>query len=141
MPVPGIQGSILIVEDELLQALAMEHELLSASFSVLMALNADELRSVRVDHLSAAVVNLRLWPGVRGQDIIRDIRSYVSDLPVVVVTGYQPESEQADLRGLGGPTERLIKLQHLDILVSTIEVLIRERGRSHREKFHRRRGD
>ena len=141
MSVPGTQGPILIVEDELLQALAMEHELLSASFSVLMALNVDELRSVRVNHLSAAVVNLRLWPGVRGQDIIRDMRSYVSDLPIVVVTGYQPESEQADLRGLGGPTERLIKIQHLDILVPTVERLIRERGSSHREKFRRRRGD
>jgi DNA-binding NtrC family response regulator len=141
MSAPGTQGSILIVEDELLQALAMEQELLSASVSVVMALNADELRSVRVDHLSAAVVNLRLWPGVRGQDIIRELRSYVSDLSIVVVTGYQPESEQADLRGLGGPTERLIKLQHLDFLVPIVERLIRERGSSHRKTSRRRRGD
>jgi hypothetical protein len=73
-----------------------------------------------------------------GQRIIRDLRDRIPGLPVVVITGYDQESPQADLRGLGPTTIRLHKPGHLGNVAPSVQDVI-ERARRNSTELHRRR--
>jgi DNA-binding response OmpR family regulator len=99
----------LIVEDEALIAMEMEDVLAAEGFACTVVTDQAEVEALSVGKLAVAIVNLRLRGDVVGQSIIRLLRSRIRNLPVVVVTGYNGQAPQADLRGLGGPTIRLLK--------------------------------
>jgi ActR/RegA family two-component response regulator len=92
---------VLIVEDETLIALAVAQELDDQGFRTCIAATEDDAAAAPVDELVAAVVNLRLATDLAGQRVIRDLRERIPGLPVVVMTGYNRECPEADLRGLG----------------------------------------
>jgi CheY-like chemotaxis protein len=103
---------ILVVEDEALLALELEQVLTEAGYAVVLAADGPGALARAANlgrRLQAAVVDLHLPSGMAGREIIRRLRAQSPGLPVVVVTGYEPLAEQADLRGLGGPTARLQK--------------------------------
>jgi DNA-binding response OmpR family regulator len=103
---------VLVVEDEAMLALELEHHLSAAAYEVVVASDGPTALAIcdglRVP-LTAAVVNLGLPGGMEGREVIRRLRAVRPGLPVVVVTGYHPLAQQADLRGTGGPTARLHK--------------------------------
>jgi CheY-like chemotaxis protein len=83
--------------------------LAAEGFACTVVTDQAEVEALSVGKLAVAIVNLRLRGDVVGQSIIRLLRSRIRNLPVVVVTGYNGQAPQADLRGLGGPTIRLLK--------------------------------
>ena len=110
----------LLVEDEAMLALVMDDLLTAKGFKTILVANEADARAQVVRDPAVAVVNLSLAGELAGQRIIGFLRSYLPDLPVVVVTGYGCDAEQADLRGLGGPTIRLHKPQHIDQLAAAV---------------------
>jgi CheY-like chemotaxis protein len=103
---------ILVVEDEALLALELEHVLTDAGHEVVVAADGPTALACVADPslcLQAAVLDLHFPGGMDGREVIRHLRARLPGLPIVVVTGYDPLAPQADLRGLGGPIVRLEK--------------------------------
>lgn len=87
---------ILIAEDEVLAAMALEDFLSLKGFRVTVAANgAEALESYGREQVHALVTDLRM-PRMDGQTLIREIRSRDAALPVVVMTGYL--TEDSDLK-------------------------------------------
>jgi DNA-binding response OmpR family regulator len=115
----------LVVEDEALLGLLVEHILSAEGFGILHATTeADATHHARTAHLDLAIVNLRLHGELAGQRVIRQLRSRFPRLPVVVITGFSADSREADLRGLGGPTARLGKPEGYSALASTVRAVM-----------------
>ena len=115
----------LVVEDEALLGLLIEHILGAEGFRILHATTEAEASHhagmVRID---VAIVNLRLHDELAGQRVIRHLRSRFPGLPVVVITGFSADDPIADLRGLGGPTARLGKPEGYAVLASTVRAIM-----------------
>jgi CheY-like chemotaxis protein len=109
-PVEMPRRVILVVEYDAMLALDLEQILAGAGHEVVLAADGLSALTKAADpavRVLAAVVNLTLFDGVTGREVVHRLRSQRPGLPVVVVTGYAPLAPQADLRGLGGPTVRL----------------------------------
>ncbi|MBY6263308.1 response regulator [Azospirillum sp. 412522] len=79
---------ILIAEDEVLAAMALEDFLSFRGFRVTVAANGVEaLERYASERVHALVTDLRM-PRMDGQTLIREIRERDATLPVVVMTGY-----------------------------------------------------
>ncbi|SMF75519.1 Response regulator receiver domain-containing protein [Azospirillum oryzae] len=79
---------ILIAEDEVLAAMALEDFLTFKGFRVTVAANGVEaLERYARGPVHALVTDLRM-PRMDGQTLIREIRERDAALPVVVMTGY-----------------------------------------------------
>ncbi|CAO3422874.1 response regulator [Azospirillum endophyticum] len=79
---------ILIAEDEILAAMALEDFLSLRGFRVTVAANGVEaLERYVSQRVHALVTDLRM-PRMDGQTLIREIRERDATLPVVVMTGY-----------------------------------------------------
>lgn len=122
----------LVVDDEALLALEMEDLLTAAGFTTVIACTEAAALAVSPDTLDVAVVNLLLEGRLAGHRIIRALRGRHPGLPVVVVTGYDGDAPQADLRGLGWPTARLQKPRHCDTLLDTVRGVVAQA----RDGFH-----
>jgi DNA-binding response OmpR family regulator len=131
----------LIVEDEALIAMDIENALAAEGFTCVLAMDSPEVEAMPLDNLTVAVVDLRLRDCLAGRGIIRSLRERVPHLPVVVVTGFDWSSPEADLRGLGGPTDRLQKPVAPGELSRAVWAVI-DRRRTGTPSFpHRRRED
>lgn len=87
---------ILIAEDEVLAAMALEDFLSLKGFRVTVAANgAEALDRYGREQVDALVTDLRM-PHMDGQTLIREIRNRDAALPVVVMTGYL--TEDSDLK-------------------------------------------
>ncbi len=79
---------ILLVDDEAIAIMALEHGLVDEGFRVTTAFNGQEALGLwRGDRFDALVTDLRM-PVMAGDDLIRNVRSDEPGLPVVVVSGY-----------------------------------------------------
>ena len=108
---PDTPPTVLIVEDEALVAMLVEDTLAGAGFRGVWAPDGRAVPPCP-EHPAAAraaVVDLRLADGQDGRHVVRRLREGRASMPVVVVTGFDSQSPEADLRGLGGPTVRLGK--------------------------------
>ena len=110
---PDSRPTVLIFEDEALVALMVEDVLADADLRAVWVVGgrgeAPDAGPESASPLHAAVVDLRLSSDLDGRDVLRRLRERHPGMPAVVVTGYDPLSPEADLRGLGGPTVRLRK--------------------------------
>lgn len=87
---------ILIAEDEVLAAMALEDFLSLKGFRVTVAANGVEaLERYVSERVHALVTDLRM-PRMDGQTLIREIRERDATLPVVVMTGYL--TQDSDLK-------------------------------------------
>lgn len=87
---------ILIAEDEVLAAMALEDFLSFRGFRVTVAANGVEaLERYAAERIHALVTDLRM-PRMDGETLIREIRDRDATLPVVVMTGYL--TEDSDLK-------------------------------------------
>ncbi|MDO9713352.1 response regulator transcription factor [Paracraurococcus lichenis] len=93
----------LFVEGEALIAIELEDLLTAEGFVCFSASDSHAVEALPLDNLSVAVVDLGLHGRIEGQSIVRLLRKRIRHLPVVVVTGYDLQQPEADLRGLGGP--------------------------------------
>ncbi|BAI72063.1 two-component response regulator [Azospirillum sp. B510] len=87
---------ILIAEDEVLAAMALDDFLSFKGFRVTVAANGVEaLERYSNEPVDALVTDLRM-PRMDGQTLIREIRDRDARLPVVVMTGYL--TQDSDLK-------------------------------------------
>ena len=116
----------LIVEDEALLTLAVEDLLTTEGFDTLCATSEGQVLALipTVGPLAVAVVDLRLRGDLAGQRIIQALRTQIPNLPVVVVTGFEHDAPEADLRGLGWPTVRLPKPTSYDALAVAVRDVV-----------------
>ena len=123
---PDTRRTVLVVEDEALVAMMVTDTLAEAGYRVVGAMGGHGALQERKPGTppDAAVVNLRLADGLDGRDVIRALRERHQNLPVVVITGYDPSAPEANLRGLGGPTVRLGKPFDCDELLEHLARLL-----------------
>lgn len=116
---PDSRPTVLIYEDEALVAMMVEDVVADAGFQGVCAFDGRDAAAHRLapdaalappwERPKAVVMDLRLANGLDGRDVLRRLRERHPAVPAVVVTGFDPHSPEADLRGLGGPTVRLRK--------------------------------
>ena len=115
----------LVVEDEAVLGLLVEHILSAEGFRILhAATEAEAAHHVGMARIDLAIVNLQLDGALAGQQVIRQLRSRFPRLPVVVISGFGADAREADLRGLGGPTARLGKPEGYAALASTVRAIM-----------------
>lgn len=131
---PAEQGGpvVLLVEDQSYSALELEELLSRAGYRPLVAANgaAALAAAASLPHPArAAVVNLQLRGAMGGREVVLRLRQECPGLPVVALTGHPPSAPEADLRGLGGPTARLVRPIEADRLLQCLaDVAARGRG-------------
>ena len=129
----------LVVEDETLLGLLVEHVLAAKGFRILHAsTKAEAAQHAETACLDLAIVNLWLHGELAGQQVIRELRSRFPRLPVVVISGFSFDSPEANLRGLGGPTVRLGKPEGYSAMASTVRAIM-DRARAGDADIPRRR--
>ena len=116
---------ILVAEDEVLAALAIEDELLSEGYAVEVAADgvaALEAAQRRMPDL--LLTDLRM-PRLDGIGLIRALRGMAPSLPVVVMTGYVPSDGAAAFRQDGeGPVALFSKPVDMDALIAELRRLL-----------------
>ncbi|MDO9711759.1 response regulator [Paracraurococcus lichenis] len=112
----------LIVEDDALLTLLADGLLAAEGFDTIFAAHETEamVQAAVAGRIAVAVVDLSLDGDVAGQRVIRALRQHVPDLPVVVITGFDSDAPEANLRGLGWPTVRLHKPGGYDELIPAV---------------------
>ena len=119
----------LVVEDEALLGLLVEHLLGAEGFRILHAATEAEAEyHAGMARIDLAIVNLRLHGELAGQRAIRQLRNRFPGLPVVVITAFGADDPHAELRGLGGPTARLRKPEGYSVLASTVQAVMERAG-------------
>ncbi|WP_090665159.1 response regulator transcription factor [Belnapia rosea] len=129
------QPAILVVEDQALIAILIGDILQAAGYDAIFAHTGEAALAMAkiVEHLSAVITDIHLMHGIDGRSVLKELRKNNPNLPAVVVTGFDKSAPEADLRGLGGPTTRLVKPFSCDeLLVSLAGVLSSTDGRAPR---------
>ena len=128
---PAHPPTVLVVEDEALIAMLVEDTLAGAGYRPLLASDGRPAAPPRpggataaAEAPRAAVVGLRLAAGLDGRKVVGRLRERNPSMPVVVVTGFDPQAPEADLRGLGGPIVRLGKPFDCDELLERLADLL-----------------
>ena len=124
---------VLVVEDQALIAILIGEVLQAAGYDTAFAHTGEAALAMAktVERLSAVVTDIHLMHGIDGRSVLRELRRNNPKLPAVVVTGFDKSAPEADLRGLGGPTTRLVKPFNCDeLLASLVGVLSSTNGRA-----------
>ncbi len=127
---PDAPPTVLVVEDEALVAMLVEHTLAGAGYRPLLAPDGRAAPPCPRDTAAtaalprAAVVGLRLAGGLDGREVVGRLREQDPSMPVLVVTGFDPRAPEADLRGLDGLIVRLGKPFDCDDLLERLADLL-----------------
>ena len=117
---------VLVVEDDISVRRPLVKFLEIHGFAVVTAETADEgLEALRANHVSAAVVDLRLKRG-SGRDVVV---SMPTDVPVIIFSGVP--SESAELERVRPRTRLIEKPYSLVLLVETLEEMLTAATRPH----------
>ncbi|WP_119679633.1 response regulator [Indioceanicola profundi] len=116
---------VLIAEDEVLAAMALESILIRAGFRVTCAYDGEKaLAAQAVDPPDILVTDIRM-PRMDGRQLIREVRQTLADLPIIIMTGFISRTGVDELRGEGsGPIEVIPKPISPREIVATIRRLI-----------------
>ena len=110
---------VLVVEDDISVRRPLVKFLELHGFSVISAETADEgLEALRSNHISAAVVDLRLKRG-SGRDVVVSVPA---DVPVIIFSGVP--SESAELERVRPKTRLIEKPYSLVLLVEALEEML-----------------
>jgi CheY-like chemotaxis protein len=115
---------ILVAEDEALIGLAVEQELTERGHVVTMAADGQAALEMeqRLGPFDAVVTDMQM-PRLRGDELVRQLRSSRPDLPVVVVSANHVPDVTAALQELGGPITILTKPTPFGQLADEVERL------------------
>ncbi len=115
-----IRARILVVEDDPAMLSLLEDELSDAGLDVLTASNAQEaLELVRQRTVDAVVTDL-VMPGMRGDELLRQLRAALPEVPVVIMTAFGSIESAVDAMR-GGAFHYVTKPFRIDQLVVTLE--------------------
>ena len=125
---PRIPQTILVVDDNAIQAAIRQAILRRAGYFVVAALNpARALELFQENEFPAqisAVITDHIMPGMSGSQFVRELRKSRPDLPVFVISGLdeaEPEYTGLDVRFLLKPLPPDLLLANLRDLLETQE--------------------
>ncbi|WP_137179848.1 response regulator [Roseomonas sp. AR75] len=126
---PSMPRRILLAEDEVLAALAIQDELQSEGYAVDVAPDGQAaLEAARRAMPDLLLTDLRM-PRLDGIGLIRALRGMAPLLPVVVMTGYAPAGGTAAFRNDGeGPVALFSKPLDMDALLEELRRLLPSAG-------------
>ncbi|RYJ00028.1 MAG: response regulator [Acetobacteraceae bacterium] len=132
---PSQRPQVLVIEDEVVIAMMLEQILVEAGYDVIMAFSGEEalVTAASLDRMALVVTDIGLTYGIDGRSVLRELRAKTPHLPAVVVTGFGEWRHEADLRGLGGPTARLLKPFGTEELMTSIQTVLAARAKSMEE--------
>lgn len=95
----------LVVDDNQLTLLALSEFLRRRGFHILPASSGQQARQIlkKQKTLSAAILDVDL-PDANGLDLYRELKELFPDLPIRLVSGYEPEA----INGLSGIPEAIL---------------------------------
>lgn len=117
---------ILVAEDEVLAAMAIEEELLAAGFEVELAPDGEAALQAARRHLPDLLLTDLRMPRLDGAGLIRAVRALAPGLPVVVMSGYAAGNGPEAFRRTGeGPVALFAKPLDMDAVLAEIARLLR----------------
>ncbi|QQP90792.1 response regulator [Skermanella sp. TT6] len=119
------QRHILVVDDEVLAAMAMEHVLQRRGFRVSRAGDGQEAWDIwERDGADAVVTDLKM-PRMTGDELAARLRVAAPRLPVIVASGYLSEAIEHRLRvEIDGPIEIFTKPLDLAGMLRTLKAML-----------------
>jgi len=121
-------SSVLLIDDNAIQAATRQAILRRAGFSVIATL--DPTRALEQFHQSnfpaaiCAVITDHIMPGMTGAEFVRALRTTHPDLPIMVISGLEeaePEYDGLDVRFLLKPLQPELLLANLRGLLAEQE--------------------
>ena len=128
--------TILFVEDEDGVRITGQRLLERAGYTVVSATNGAEawrLFLANIDAVDLVLTDL-MMPELNGRELIKRVKSYVADMPIVVMTGYADESVEAS-RTPGSANATLIKPFVGDVLIGTLREVLATHRRGDRDRL------
>jgi CheY-like chemotaxis protein len=125
--IPQDAGSVLLIDDNAIQATTRQAILRRAGYFVIATMNpARALEQFQHDEFPVAidaVITDHVMPGMSGAEFVRELRKTHSELPVMVISGL----EDAEAEYAGMDVRFLLKPLLPDLLLSNLsELLIQE---------------
>ena len=125
----GTSYSILLIDDNAVQAAIRQTVLRRAGYFVIAALNPlRALEQLKDDAFPAAidaVITDHIMPGMNGAQFVRELRKIQPNLPVMVISGL----EEAEQEYAGMNVQFLLKPLPPDVLLSNLRYLIENEHR------------
>jgi EAL domain-containing protein (putative c-di-GMP-specific phosphodiesterase class I)/ActR/RegA family two-component response regulator len=110
---------VLLVEDNEALAAALVRSLRKAGYVVEHAADGSDATKLLIEGGFEAVVTDLMLPGTSGMDLLRTIRAYDLDLPVLLMTGHPTMETAIDAVELGA-LQYLIKPVEIDALIKAV---------------------
>lgn len=91
-------GSILLIDDNVVQAATRQAILRNAGYSVITALDPrralEQLQQGTLPDPTWLVITDHLMPGMSGADLVRELRASFPDLPIIVISGLEDAEQE-----------------------------------------------
>jgi len=117
-------ATILLVDDNAIQAVTRQTILRRAGYFVIAALNPgralEQFQSAEFPTEISAVITDHIMPGMNGAQFVRELRKIQPDLPVMVISGL----EEAEQDYVGLHVRFLLKPLSPDLLLSNLHYLL-----------------
>ena len=119
-------GTVLVVEDDSAMRALLEEQLEEAGYRVFTAAEGGEgLELVLRQSIDVVVTDLKM-PGMKGDELLGEIRERDSELPVVLITAFGSIESAVDTMK-GGAYHYIAKPFRMNQLLITVENAVRER--------------
>jgi CheY-like chemotaxis protein len=122
--IPQSAGSVLLIDDNAIQATTRQAILRRAGYFVIAMMNpARALEQFQHDEFPVAidaVITDHVMPGMNGTEFVRELRKTHSELPVMVISGL----EDAEAEYAGMDVRFLLKPLLPDLLLSNLSELL-----------------
>jgi CheY-like chemotaxis protein len=119
-------STILLVDDNAIQAVTRQTILRRAGYFVIAALNParalEQFKSNEFPTEISAVITDHIMPGMNGAQFVREVRKTQPQIPIMVISGLE-EAEQ-DYAGL--QVQFLLKPLSPDLLLSNLHYLLKQ---------------
>jgi CheY-like chemotaxis protein len=120
----GTAHSILLIDDNAIQAAIRQTVLKRAGYFVIAALNPlralEQFKDDAFPSAIDAVITDHIMPGMNGAQFVRELRKLQPSLPVMVISGL----EEAEQEYAGMNVQFLLKPLSPDLLLSNLRYLI-----------------
>ena len=121
------KGQILIVDDERSMREMLEIFLKREGYSVISSANAaDALASVAGEETFDLIITDINMPGLSGLDLLREVKSSVPDIPVIMITAYGSPDSAVEAMKLGA-ADYITKPFRIEEIKNRISAVIERR--------------
>jgi DNA-binding NtrC family response regulator len=121
------RGRILVVEDDEEMRNLLEDELRDARYEVLTAASGPQALERLTGEAVDVLVTDNIMPGMKGRELLTEVRAREPDLPVVIITAFGDVGSAVDAMRAGA-YHYVTKPFRMEQLLATLEGALRERN-------------